>query len=419
MKYRIGTDGGNYYFNPSNNTVTFDNIYIEDQAQIDLITNVISNVIIYNFAVGGLGGTLSGNVLTLQYNCSAMKSTDELQIVIDVPTPITKQPDFIQTLPYVLSLDDPEIRDNSEALLNPDNAPYVKILSESMGQQPVQKGIPVALVNEQVNDYQTPMDSRLNPPVNTILGGTIDTAQYHTVAIQINTGAGVTAGVLNFEGSNGIDSANSTWATIPLFDQSSQATVPVTTVTLSASTNRYFVGPIFFRYFRIRVSTAVSSGQVSVSSLFSSQSFTPSINAVVSNTAQIAGQTIATAGVNGTQAVGGNIAVGIAQTTNPLAIGGVDAGGLTRRVLTDVTGNITAVGPNANTSIGSTPIFCQAVKGNNAYDMTELLAKILVQLQYVGYLLKEMPQAINSNMNFPDEVTSFSKESDIESNTFS
>ena len=426
MKYRIGTDGGNYYFNPSNNTVTFDNIYIEDQAQIDLITNVMSNVIIYNFAVSGLGGTLAGNVLTLQYNCTAMESTDELQIIIDVPTPVVNQPDFIQTAPYPVSVDDPMFKDNAEISQSKDNAPLSKIFTEAMGQQPISNGIPVAIVNEQIFDYQTPLDSRFAPAINTILGGIVDTAQYHTVAVQINTGAGISGGVLSFEASNGIDSANSTWATVALFDQSAQTTLPVTSVTLAASTNRYFVGPVYFRYFRIRVSTAVAGGAVSVSSIFSSQAFTPSTNQVAqstgnwsSNTAQFGGQNVVTAGVNGTQAVGGNIAPGVAQTTNPLVVGGVDAGGLTRRVLTDVTGNITAVGPNANTAIGSAPFLCQAVKGNNAYDMTELLAKILLQMQLVGYYLKELPQAINSNINFPDEISKFSMESDIENNTFS
>lgn len=51
--------------------------------KIQLITNVTSNVIIYNFADPAKGGALSGTTLTLDYDTSAMNSADKLQIFVD------------------------------------------------------------------------------------------------------------------------------------------------------------------------------------------------------------------------------------------------------------------------------------------------------------------------------------------------
>lgn len=55
-----------------------------------LITNVTDNVIIYNFAGTGKGGTLSGTTLTLDYDTSGMDNGDSLQIFVDdLVTPST------------------------------------------------------------------------------------------------------------------------------------------------------------------------------------------------------------------------------------------------------------------------------------------------------------------------------------------
>ena len=55
-----------------------------------LITNVTDNVIVYNFAGVGKGGTLAGTTLTLDYDTSGMDNGDSLQIFIDdLVTPST------------------------------------------------------------------------------------------------------------------------------------------------------------------------------------------------------------------------------------------------------------------------------------------------------------------------------------------
>jgi len=68
MKIRIN----NYAFNKTAKTVTFTDYTSISLDGLLLVTNVASNVIIYNFASPALGGTVSGNVLTLDYDTSSM-----------------------------------------------------------------------------------------------------------------------------------------------------------------------------------------------------------------------------------------------------------------------------------------------------------------------------------------------------------
>ena len=73
----------NYTFNPASQQVTFDEYTSIDLNRVLLITNVTDNVMIYNFANPSLGGSVSSNVLTLDYNTTSMSSTDSLQIWYD------------------------------------------------------------------------------------------------------------------------------------------------------------------------------------------------------------------------------------------------------------------------------------------------------------------------------------------------
>ena len=74
----------NYSFNPSTKQITLnttDSITLE---QLLVITNVTSNTIIYNFADPNTGGTISNNIITLNYNTTSMSSSDRLQIFLDI-----------------------------------------------------------------------------------------------------------------------------------------------------------------------------------------------------------------------------------------------------------------------------------------------------------------------------------------------
>lgn len=72
-----------YSFNASAKTITFNTLDSISLEQLLLITNVTTNTIIYNFADSTLGGTVSGNVLTLTFNTTSMNNTDSIQIFLD------------------------------------------------------------------------------------------------------------------------------------------------------------------------------------------------------------------------------------------------------------------------------------------------------------------------------------------------
>ena len=76
MKVKVN----NYTFDKTAKTVTFTDYVTIRLDSILLVTNVTDNIIIYNFANAALGGNVSANVLTLDYDTSAMDNSDKLQI---------------------------------------------------------------------------------------------------------------------------------------------------------------------------------------------------------------------------------------------------------------------------------------------------------------------------------------------------
>ena len=75
---------GNYTFNKTAKTVTFTDIATIALERILIITNVTTGDIIYNFADPTKGGTVDTNVLTLEYDTSAMSNSDKLQIFYEL-----------------------------------------------------------------------------------------------------------------------------------------------------------------------------------------------------------------------------------------------------------------------------------------------------------------------------------------------
>lgn len=89
MKKLLGTDTtGSYSFDKTAKTVTFSGLQDDiTLANILLITNVTANTIIYNFADSTKGAvSFNNNILTLDYDTSAMANTDVLQIFLDLPS---------------------------------------------------------------------------------------------------------------------------------------------------------------------------------------------------------------------------------------------------------------------------------------------------------------------------------------------
>jgi len=89
MKQLLSVDTpGSYSFDKTAKTVTFSGLRDDiTLANILLITNVTANTIIYNFADSTSGAvSFNNNVLTLDYDTSAMANTDVLQIFLDLPS---------------------------------------------------------------------------------------------------------------------------------------------------------------------------------------------------------------------------------------------------------------------------------------------------------------------------------------------
>ena len=76
----------NYSFDKTAKTVTFTDFSTVLLERILLITDVTAGVIVFQFNDNTLGGSVSGNVLTLTYNTSALANTDKLQIIYDAAT---------------------------------------------------------------------------------------------------------------------------------------------------------------------------------------------------------------------------------------------------------------------------------------------------------------------------------------------
>jgi hypothetical protein len=293
------------------------------------------------------------------------------------------------------------------------------------GQQPLSMALPVALASEQFFDRWIQgaacgpggLNANLlcpypaNSPVNTAL----DVLQYRSTSFDIVTGAGISAGVLTFEGSNN----GGSWIALSAFDLATVPAAIATTLTLAASVTRSFIVPLSHRYFRVRVSTAIAGGQVVA---FGRLSIAPMVmpeyqcvGAAATNkvdAATWAGTAGPSAGVAGVVAAAGNVSVGVAQTAYPLVIGGVDFGALTRRIVSDVLGQLIVTGPDFRNSMNEgvnkcLPIVRESQTDNGTENLAELLAKILAELRRQNVILLETPFYLNKGVQMTDEVVDF------------
>jgi hypothetical protein len=404
MKRLIGSDFGFYDFDPVARTVTIFDTPSFTIGQVLLVTNVTAGKIIYSFADSNLSGTLSKNVITLAYDTSLMKITDNLQIYIDFPDPLSfdKKDDLTNVSKSGKPLDISEISEVMDGLL--DNRPGSLNVNVSPmgltnpGQQPASQSIPVALANEQVQDkYITSVCpiGRIGNNALTQDGSPIDCLQYRSISFHV---VGSNFG-LTFEISN--DGIN--WIGTSLADRYNGN---IQTSSISSANNRMYYGSMEARYFRARLSIMVTSGPLYCSTMLR---MTPYTNPHSLNLAAVLGYSPPSAGVSGMLSVGGNVGPGLAATANPLAVGGVDTAGKIRRFLSDVTGNQAVNGPDPVQGQRLNPI--QTVDGS-AIGMAhfEVLNRILIELRNISYYLQEMPLFLNNGKQFNDDVASFSDE---------
>jgi len=133
--------------------------------------------------------------------------------------------------------------------------------------------------------------SALNDNVLAATGsGAIDTlalgngsGSVHSFYVQVNGSSGISAGQIVFEGSND----NTTFTTLPYVDGASASAAFFTgaAVTIAASTSRFFQGPLTYRYFRVRISTAFAGGTVSATARLSTAPYPNGTTTVVQATA--------------------------------------------------------------------------------------------------------------------------------------
>ncbi len=81
-----------YTFTAAAKTIDMPSVSGLEIEGIQLITNVVDNVIIYQFNNPAKGGTLSGTTLTLTYDTTSMSDTDQLMIIYDSPADSVTQP---------------------------------------------------------------------------------------------------------------------------------------------------------------------------------------------------------------------------------------------------------------------------------------------------------------------------------------
>ncbi len=79
----------NYTFDASAQTITFNDYTSIELERLTLITNLTDGVIIYQFNNVAKGGTVTGNVLTLTLDTTAMDDADDLQIFYEVDTALS------------------------------------------------------------------------------------------------------------------------------------------------------------------------------------------------------------------------------------------------------------------------------------------------------------------------------------------
>lgn len=229
-----------------------------------------------------------------------------------------------------------------------------------------------------------------------------------------------------------------------------------TTLSTTPNAAGIWVGPVVGQFLRVIISGAVA-GPVQCSIVLKRESLSgnywntgisptniaqvggTAVTNIPINTVQIGGTNVVTAGVAGLQAVGGNIAAGVAPTANPIPAGGIDVTGLTRRLLTDVTGKqiMNFLSPlSAQTyttnSLASSPAAplntagfipatylqtgAQAVVEAGQFEgqtQLELLAQILLELKILNQQLYELPKQLNDGTVSNDPPDAFRQEPSI------
>lgn len=206
-----------------------------------------------------------------------------------------------------------------------------------------------------------------------LLNGTTG-ASFRSVSIEMIPAAGtVTAGVVTFEGSND----NTNFVPVFLSDKANVTAVPVSTVTIAASTNRFFAGAVPWRYFRARISTGLTGTTTGLQAhtVFSMSPYSEARYAVTNATAAslLAQVNVASGGIASGAIASGAIASG-AIASGAIAAGAVAAGATSIAENEDVAraaadrllkvAQVRVDAPPANANVSGTEDYTQFIADN-------------------------------------------------------
>ena len=131
----------NYSFNKTAKTITFNDFTTLSLARVLIITNVTTGDIIYDFADPTKGGTVATNVLTLDYDTSAMNNADSLQIFYEASDTTTVIPE--QTDEATIVASKPQTVDRisfAKAIANNIDSEWGSVIATGAGQTINQTG---------------------------------------------------------------------------------------------------------------------------------------------------------------------------------------------------------------------------------------------------------------------------------------
>jgi hypothetical protein len=231
---------------------------------------------------------------------------------------------------------------------------------------------------------------------------TIDTTGYQTIIIQKTT-AGIITPTISNDGA--------TW----FGTLGALSTTPYAPASTMPAATGIYIFPVTARYFRL-------TGPASQVQCVIYLRQTPYVQYINDNLTAIAGTAVVTGGLAGTLGIGSSVATGVAPTSNPVQIGGVDAGRLntpgavaanltpkTRRALIDEAGRFINAPVDLNTGLGFQNNVAQYVKDVSQHEgqsVIELLNHILVELRSLNYQIHELPISIGAGtMNMIDDLS--------------
>lgn len=241
----------------------------------------------------------------------------------------------------------------------------------------------------------------------------VDTTGYQSVTVQpILIGSNITIQTSN-------DAVN--WTS--LLGYTSSVTAPTGTINTASLYSFSSIG----RFVRgVMVSNGLTNAIIYLRQQ-AANPFTASFGAQV-NLSAISGTSPVTSGVAGMLAVGGNIAVGSAPTSNPLPIT-IDTSGLTRRLLTDLSGRISTSGTDAASTARPIGVLPPAAGNQNVaptavndisqfegQSLSEILGQILVELKINNQMMSELPLVLQGQNGRFDEPAQFRNDQTIFAN---